>query len=220
MIRWFRRPRGDTFPDPELADATGLIAIGGDLRPARLLQAYRHGIFPWYGEDDPVCWWSPDPRAIVPLDGFHVPRRLRRTIDSGRFTLTINRDFAGVIRGCAEGRTDGTWITPEMIAAYETLHHMGHAHSVETWVDDALAGGIYGVALGGFFAGESMFTRRRDASKVALAFLVEHLRRRGFLLVDIQFLTEHTARFGAVEIPRSDYLARLRHALMLRVTFV
>src|SRR5437899_10186326 len=203
----------------DFADETGLIAIGGDLRPERLLQAYRSGVFPWYDENEPICWWSPDPRAIFELDGLHVSRRLRRTLRCGRFTLTVDRDFAGVIRGCAEGREEGTWITSEMIGAYEQLQALGYAHSIEAWQDSELAGGIYGVAIGGFFAGESMFTRRADASKVALVYLVERLRQRGFQLFDIQFLTEHTTRLGAVEIPRALYLARLRKALAVPVTF-
>src|SRR5438067_1171071 len=182
----------------EFADETGLVAIGGDLRPERLLQAYRSGVFPWYDDSEPICWWSPDPRAIFELDGLHVSRRLRRTLRSGRFTLTVNRDFAGVIRGCADRPADGIWITADMIAAYEALHRLGHAHSVEAWHEGRLAGGVYGVALGGFFAGESMFTRVRDASKVALAYLVDRLREREFQLFDIQFLTEHTTRLGAV----------------------
>ncbi len=204
---------------PELADDYGLVAVGGDLHPARLLEAYRHGVFPWYGEDDPICWWSPDPRAIFELDGLHVSRRLQRTLRSRRFEVTVNRAFAEVIRACAEAHTDGTWITPEMIVAYETLHRLGYAHSVEAWQEGELAGGVYGVALGGLFAGESRFTRRRDGSKVALAFLVDHLRHRGFQLFDIQFLTEHTARLGAIAIPRAHYLARLRRALDCPVTF-
>jgi leucyl/phenylalanyl-tRNA--protein transferase len=148
-----------------------------------------------------------------------VSRRLRRTLRSGRFTFTVNRDFAGTIRGCAD-RDEGTWITPDMIRAYESLHALGHAHSVEVWQEEELAGGLYGVALGGLFAGESMFSRRRDASKAALVFLIERLRQRGFQLFDIQMVTEHTARLGAVEIPRAQYLARLRRALACQVTFV
>jgi leucyl/phenylalanyl-tRNA--protein transferase len=207
------------FLDPELADDYGLVAVGGGLRPEVLLQAYCRGIFPWYDEGYPVCWWSPDPRAVFDLDRFHVPRRLRRTVRSGRFTVTVNRAFGAVIRGCAD-RPEGTWITADMIAAYETLHRLGYAHSVEVWAGERLGGGIYGVALGGLFAGESMFTRVRDTSKVALVFLVDRLRERGFPLFDIQMLTEHTARLGAVEIPRSEYLARLRRALACKVSFV
>ena len=210
----------DLWLNPELADEEGLVAVGGDLRPERLLRAYGRGIFPWFSEGYPILWWSPDPRAIFELDGLHVSRRLRRTIRSGRFTLTINRDFAGVIRGCADRPADGIWITADMIDAYEALHDLGHAHSVEAWHEGRLAGGIYGVALGGFFAGESMFTRVRDASKVALAYLVDCLRERRFQLFDIQFVTEHTTRLGAVEIRRADYLARLRSALQVQTSFV
>jgi leucyl/phenylalanyl-tRNA--protein transferase len=205
---------------PEFADDSGLIAVGGDLSPERLLQAYRCGVFPWYDENEPICWWSPDPRAIFELEGLHLSRRLQRTLRSGRFTFTVNQDFAGVIRGCASGRPEGTWITPDMIQAYERLHTLGYAHSIEAWQEGELAGGIYGVAIGGFFAGESMFTRRRDASKVALAHLVERLRQREFKLFDIQFLTEHTSRLGAIEIPRRDYLARLREALTIPTSFI
>lgn len=199
--------------EPELADETGLVAIGGDLEPDRLLDAYRRGIFPWFAEGDPILWWSPDPRAIFELERFHVPRRLARTIRSGRFLTTVNRDFCGVIQGCADSRPEGTWLTAEMIDAYLRLHQLGFAHSLEVWHEGLLAGGLYGVALGGFFAGESMFHRVRDASKVALAQLVERLRRRGFALFDTQMCTDHTAQLGAVEIPRGDYLTRLRHAL-------
>jgi leucyl/phenylalanyl-tRNA---protein transferase len=201
------------FPNPEWADDFGLVAIGGDLKPARLLQAYRSGIFPWFDEGDPILWWSPNPRAIIELNGLHVSRRLRRTIQTGRFTVTVNRDFRGVMHGCADRPNEGTWITETMLDAYDTLHRLGHAHSVEVWRNDDLAGGIYGVAVGGLFAGESMFTRMRDASKVALAHLVERLRERGFQLFDVQFLTEHTKRLGAIEIPRAEYLRRLRLAL-------
>jgi leucyl/phenylalanyl-tRNA--protein transferase len=198
--------------DPEFADEDGLVAVGGDLRPSRLLEAYRRGIFPWYDEGYPIMWWSPDPRAIIELDGLHVSRRLRRTIRSGRFAVTVNRDFAGVMRGCAD-RAEGTWITADMMLAYRKLHELGHAHSVETWSGDELAGGVYGLAIGGFFAGESMFKRRTDASKVALAFLVDRLRERGYQLFYIQFVTEHTKRLGAIEIPRAEYLTRLQRAL-------
>jgi leucyl/phenylalanyl-tRNA--protein transferase len=149
-----------------------------------------------------------------------VARRLQRTLRSGRFQVTVNQAFAEVIRGCADRCDQGTWITPDMIAAYERLHELGYAHSVEAWREGELAGGIYGVAIGGLFAGESMFTRRRDASKVALVHLVARLRQRGYQLFDIQLLTEHTARLGAVEIPRAEYLARLRQALARPVTFV
>lgn len=206
------------FFNPNRADAFGLVAVGGDLGTERLLAAYRSGVFPWYDVADPVCWWSPDPRAIFELDGLHVSRRLKRTLRSGKFLVTVNEDFSGVIRGCAD-REEGSWIHPEMIRAYERLHRLGHAHSLEVWRDGTLAGGTYGVAIGGFFAGESMFTRVTDASKVALVHLVERLRERGFQLFDIQMLTEHTQRLGAVEIARREYLQRLRKALAVQTTF-
>jgi leucyl/phenylalanyl-tRNA--protein transferase len=214
----------DLWLHPGFADEQGLVAVGGDLRPERLLRAYRRGVFPWFGEGDPVLWWSPDPRAIFEIGGLHVSHRLRRTIRSHRFQLTIDRDFAAVIRGCAcrpgTRPEDGVWITTEMIAAYEALHRLGHAHSVEAWHNGTLAGGVYGVAVGGLFAGESMFTRVRDASKVALAHLMDRLCERGFVLFDVQFLTAHTQRLGAVEIPRALYLERLRRAVAARVSFV
>ncbi len=196
----------------------GLVRVGGNLEPATLLQAYCTGVFPWFDEDWPICWWSPDPRAIFELDGFHCSHRLARTIRSGKFHVTIDRAFCKVIRGCAD-REEGSWITEAMIDAYERLHRLGIAHSVEAWQGDKLAGGLYGVAIAGFFAGESMFTRITDGSKVALAFTVEHLRRQGFTLFDTQFLTEHTARLGAVEIPRQEYLQRLEQALQVRASF-
>jgi leucyl/phenylalanyl-tRNA--protein transferase len=205
---------------PELADGQGLVGIGGALTTDLLLRAYRQGVFPWYGEGDPVLWWSPDPRAIFELDGLHVSKRLARTIRSGRFRCSVDEDFAGVIRGCAVRPGEGTWITADMIAAYEELHRLGHAHSVEAWQDGGLAGGVYGVAVGGLFAGESMFHRRTDASKVALAYLMGRLRERGFVLFDTQFVTEHTTRMGAVEISRREYLRRLRSAVAVATTFV
>jgi len=221
VIVWPWAKTGGPLLRPELADGSGLVAVGGDLRPGRLLEAYRRGVFPWYADGDPVCWWSPDPRAVLELDDLHVSRRLRRTIRSGRFTWTVNRAFAAVIRACADRPGHGTWITAEMVRAYERLHELGHAHSVEAWSQGVLAGGIYGVAVGGLFAGESMFSRLRDGSKVALVYLVERLRQRGFELFDIQLLTGHTARLGAVEISREEYLARLRWALARRgVSFV
>ena len=205
--------------NPERANEYGLVGIGGDLRADRLLQAYKSGIFPWYDEQSPICWWSPDPRAIFELDQFHAPRRLQRTMRTGRFRCTINQAFTEVMKGCAQ-RAEGTWIVPEMIDAYTRLHTLGWAHSVEAWRGEELAGGIYGVSIGGMFAGESMFTRIRDGSKVALTFLVEHLKRRGFELFDIQMLTEHTARLGAIEIRRGEYLKRLQRAVALPVTFI
>ncbi len=212
--------RDGFFLSPELADADGLVGVGGDLGPRRLLEAYRRGIFPWYDAQTPILWWSPDPRAVFELDGLHVSRRLARTVRSGKFTVTVDRDFAGVIRGCADRPEPGVWITPEMIEAYERLHRLGHAHSVEVWHGGELAGGLYGVAVGGLFAGESMFTRVRDASKVALVHVMGRLRERGYRLFDVQFLNDHTASLGAVEIPRREYLARLRRALECPASFV
>jgi leucyl/phenylalanyl-tRNA--protein transferase len=207
------------FPNPERANRDGLVAVGGDLSSARLLDAYRHGIFPYFDDTCPILWWSPDPRAIIELDGLHISRRLARTIRSGRFTTSINQAFDAVIRGCAD-REEGTWITGDMILAYNRLHRKGHAHSVEVWQAGELAGGIYGVAIGGVFAGESMFTRVRDASKVALVQLVEQMRVRGFTLFDVQYLNNHTKWMGAIEIPRRQYLARLREAVAIPTTFV
>jgi len=216
-------PPSRFFPPAEELDSEGLVGFGGRLTPEWLLDAYQHGIFPWpTGDPDvPIPWWSPDPRAIIELDRFHVPRRLARTIRSGRFELSYDRDFAGVIRGCATAadRTGGTWLTPEMIEAYVRLFKLGHAHSVEVWQDGRLVGGTYGVAIAGLFAAESKFYRVRDASKVALVHLVEQLRARGYALLDIQQLTPHTARFGAIEIPRREYLTRLAKALAQPTTF-
>lgn len=206
------------FLDPEFADEMGLVAVGGDLSPRRLLEAYSSGIFPWYDAGGPLLWWSPDPRAIFEMDGLHIAHRLARTLRSGKFRCTINQAFAQVIRGCAD-REEGTWITPDMMDAYERLHRLGLAHSVEAWCGTELAGGVYGVAIRGLFAAESMFTRRTDGSKVALAFLMKHLRRRGFQLFDIQMVTRHTLSLGAVEIPRRQYLDRLKKALRCEVTF-
>lgn len=216
-------PPSRFFPPAEEADSDGLIALGGRLAPEWLLDAYGHGIFPWPFSDEfePIVWCSPDPRAIIEFDRFHIPRRLLRTARSGRFTVTADLDFEGVIRGCATaaGRIGHTWLTRPMIAAYIKMHQLGHAHSVEVWHEGELAGGTYGLALGGLFAAESKFFRVRDASKVALVHLVAHLQVRGYRLLDIQQLTPHTARLGAVEIPRSEYLRRLAEAIDLCVTF-
>lgn len=198
----------------------GLVAVGGDLQPRRLIEAYCRGVFPWYDVGMPICWWSPDPRAIFELDGLYISRRLQRTVRSGRFTHTINKAFPNVIRACAHRPGEGTWLTKEMVAAYIRLHELGWAHSVEVWQDRKLVGGIYGVAIGGFFAGESMFHRVSDASKVAMVYLFAHLRARGYALFDTQFVTPHTSRMGAIEIPRSDYLRRLEAAIQMPVSFL
>ena len=196
------------------------------MEPEWLLDAYRHGVFPWpTGEDDPLLWWSPDPRCILPLDGFKSSSRLRRRMRSGRFEVTFDEDFVGVMRGCAKGpgREGGTWITRAIRAAYGRLHKLGHAHSVETWLVEGnerrLAGGVYGVAVGGLFAAESMFHYETDASKVALASLVKRLNERGFRLLDIQQWTAHTGSLGAVEVSRDDYLDRLAGVVDLAVNF-
>ena len=211
------------FPDPRTADTTGpypgLVAIGGDLSVPRLLLAYRSGMFPW--TDDPITWWSPDPRAIFELDQFHLPRSLARVIRKGVFQITRDRAFRKVIEGCAApalGRRT-TWISSQFLEAYTRLHEEGHAHSVECWQGEELAGGIYGLSIGGFFAGESMFHRVNDASKVALYCLVQHLRDRGFVLVDIQMLTPITRQLGAITISRDDYLKRLSEAVERQSSF-
>jgi leucyl/phenylalanyl-tRNA--protein transferase len=207
------------FPAPRSAGADGLVAIGGDLSVPRLLLAYRSGIFPWTVK--PITWWSPDPRAIFELDQFHVPRSLARLLHKGVFEITVDRAFRKVMEACAApapGR-QSTWVTPGFIEAYTRLHRQGHAHSVECWQKNELVGGIYGVSIGGFFAGESMFHRVSNASKVALCHLVEHLRARGFALFDIQMVTPVTRQLGAVEIPRPDYLRRLRKAVALDRSF-
>jgi leucyl/phenylalanyl-tRNA--protein transferase len=205
------------LPLIRLPEGEDLVAVGGDLRPRRLLAMYRAGIFPWYEEGTPILWWSPNPRAILELNALHVPRRLARTLRAGVFTVTFDRAFPAVIRGCAEARQEGTWITRAMETAYTRLHRLGHARSVEVWRNGALVGGLYGVALGGFFAAESMFHRESNASNVALVALVERLRARGFVLLDLQILNAHTARFGASEIPRTAYLERLEKALRTKV---
>jgi leucyl/phenylalanyl-tRNA---protein transferase len=248
------------FPPPTSTTPDGLLCIGGRLSPEWLIDAYRHGIFPWpMWEDEPVAWWSPDPRAVIELDGLHVSRRLGRTIRSRRFRVTFDQDFAGVIHGCATAgdRQGNTWLTPAMIAAYCRMHQLGHAHSVEVWLDPPLplgeglgvrvpcssderlktpspgspskppspegrgklVGGTYGIAIGGLFAAESMFHRARDASKIAVASLVERLRACGYQLLDIQQWTPHTGRMGAVEISREDYLRRIARAVELPVKF-
>lgn len=209
------------FPPLDQVPPHGLVGIGGRLTTEWLLDAYSHGIFPWPSEDRVLAWYSPDPRAILAFDGFHVSKRLRQTCRSKGFEVTRNRDFAGVMHGCgtAQSRRHGTWVTPSMKAAYRRLHNEGYAHSIETWLDGQLVGGVYGISLGGLFAAESMFYRVTDASKIALVHLVEHLRERGYVLLDIQMLTEHTARFGGVEISRREYLDRLAEALAAPASF-
>jgi len=187
--------------------------------PALLVKAYRQGIFPMALESGQIGWFSPDPRTILPLDTFHVPRRLARTVRQGLFDVTIDREFETVMRACAR-RAEGTWISEELVDSYLALHRLGLAHSVETWRQGQLAGGLYGVHIAGAFFGESMFYRVTDASKVALVALVDRLQRRSFALLDTQWTTPHLARFGAIEIPRSIYLQRLKRALSRECTFI
>lgn len=202
------------FPSPSEAEPSGLLAVGGDLRPERLLLAYRHGIFPWYDEP-PILWFAPPERMVLPPAELHVARRMERTLRQGRFRLTLDEDFEAVIQACATTpRHDevGTWITPEMQAAYTALHRLGFAHSCEAWIGDELVGGLYGVSLGAGFFAESMFHRERDASKAAFVGLVQQLARWNFQLFDCQLHTDHLASFGAREIPRAAFSERLERA--------
>jgi leucyl/phenylalanyl-tRNA--protein transferase len=198
----------------------GLVAVGGVVTPGSLLRAYRAGVFPW-SSDPMVTWWSPDPRAIFDMERYRPSRSLRKRLRRAGWTFALDRDFEGVMRKCAEpkpGRLT-TWITGDFIAAYTELHRRGAAHSVEVYQNDELVGGLYGVSIGGFFGGESMFHRSPDASKAAVAYLVRHLRERGFVLLDAQVPTPHLARLGAIEVSRDEYLARLQHAIALPVAF-
>lgn len=217
----FRISRPLVFPDPQLAERepNGLLGVGGDLSPNRLLLAYRSGIFPWYSPGQPILWWSPDPRMVLYPNRLHVPRRLRQTLraGAGKFAITLDRAFAEVVAGCANAprpgaKELGTWITPEMQRAYTRLHDLGHAHSCEAWLGDRLVGGVYGVTIGRYFAAESMFYRQANASKAALVCLVEQLGRWGFPLIDCQMHTPHVARFGGEEIERSRFLREVSAA--------
>jgi leucyl/phenylalanyl-tRNA--protein transferase len=211
MIPWL----GPRDPFPPLASAlrepNGLLAVDGDLSPARLIQAYSRGIFPWFAEGEPILWWSPDPRMVLFPAELKVSRSLRKTLRHGRYEVRTDTVFRQVMGGCAEPRNDqpGTWITPAMIDAYTHLHEIGIAHSVETWIDGELAGGLYGVALGKMFYGESMFSRRTDASKIAFVHLVRQLARWGFGMIDCQMKTAHLASLGAREISRDEFIRRL-----------
>jgi leucyl/phenylalanyl-tRNA--protein transferase len=198
----------------------GLVAVGGAVTPESLLRAYREGVFPW-SSDPMVTWWSPDPRAIFDMERYRPSRSLRKRIRRAGWFFTIDRDFEGVMRRCAEPTSSRltTWITDDFIAAYTELHRRGATHSVEVYEKDELVGGLYGVSIGGFFGGESMFNRRPDASKAAVAHLVQHLRERGFVLLDAQVPSPHLASLGAVEVSRDEYLVRLRDAIALPVAF-
>jgi leucyl/phenylalanyl-tRNA---protein transferase len=213
-LRWLSRSdAADRFPAPSeaLTEPNGLLAAGGDLEPARLLAAYRRGIFPWYADGQPILWWSPDPRSVLRPDEVHVSRSLRRSLIKGGFELRIDTAFAQVVAGCAAPRdyNASTWITAEMAAAYTRLHRLGWAHSFETWLDGELVGGLYGVAIGRVFFGESMFARATDASKVAFVNLAGQLRTRSFELIDCQVASAHVTSLGASTVPRAEFLARL-----------
>ncbi|MQY50350.1 leucyl/phenylalanyl-tRNA--protein transferase [Rhodocyclus gracilis] len=212
MISWLTAH--SAFPDTAhaLREPNGLLCAGGDLSPARLLDAYRHGIFPWFSPGDPLLWWSPDPRMVLFPSEFNCSRSLRKTLRGGRFEVRLDSAFAAVMEACANAARpgqSGTWISPEMRNAYGRLHELGYAHSVETWVDGELAGGLYGVCIGRMFYGESMFAHVRDASKIALAHLVRFLDTQGVGMIDCQMKTGHLASLGAREIARSDFTARL-----------
>lgn len=205
-----------TFPPPEFSREDGLLALDGDLTVPRLILAYSMGIFPWYCPGEPILWWSPDPRLVLYPEKLVVNRSLRKTLKRGRYRVTMDRAFAEVISNCASvprGDEDGTWIVDEMQAAYLALHREGYAHSVEAWDGDELVGGLYGVSLGRGFFGESMFSRKSDASKVCFVRLVRFLQAEGFRFVDCQVTTDHLLRFGAEEIPRSRFLRELDEAL-------
>lgn len=216
-LRWIDpREPPEAFPAVEqaLGDPDGLLAVGGDLSPARLLYAYRHGIFPWYHSDQPILWWSPDPRAVLFPRDVHISRSLRRRIAAGGYRLSFDTAFDDVMAACAAPRPQqpegGTWISPAMQAAYAGLQRLGHAHSVEIWMDGELAGGLYGIALGHVFFGESMFSRRTDASKLALVHLARQLDAWGYALIDCQVHSAHLESLGSVLIPRAEFLRLLR----------
>jgi len=215
MIPWLRaEDAADAFPpvDSALTDPNGLLCAGGDLSPARLLAAYRHGIFPWYAPGQPVLWWSPDPRAVLNPSEFHISRSLARSMRNRGYTQSLDTAYAEVVARCGDRtlRPEGTWITPAMLDAYVRLHELGQAHSVETWLGDRLVGGIYGVAVGRVFFGESMFSVARDASKIAMARLVEELIARGYEMLDCQIPSAHLASLGVRAIPRRRFVALLR----------
>ncbi len=206
------------FPDPEDSDAEGLLAVGGDLSPERLLLGYEQGIFPWYADGLPPMWWSPDPRAVVDPESLHVSRSLARELRRERFTVTFDRAFSDVMRECGNQREGGTWILPEMREAYAHLHALGHAHSFEVWLGERLVGGLYGVQRGALFAAESMFHRETNASKIALVAAVRSLFPAGIELFDVQFTTPHLASLGVRDISRSTYVARAKVAAFKHVS--
>ena len=213
-LRWLSAANGpESLPDPAdaLIEPNGLLAAGGSLEPAWLLKSYRRGIFPWFETGQPILWWSPDPRTVLRPDELRVSRSLRKRLRRGKFQVSADRDFAGVISACAAPRryTDSTWITAPMLAAYERLHELGWAHSFEAWTDETLVGGLYGVAIGKVFFGESMFARQSDASKVAFWHALQFLSEQGIELIDCQLPSEHLSRLGAKSLPRSEFLSLL-----------
>ncbi|EXU73735.1 leucyl/phenylalanyl-tRNA--protein transferase [Erwinia papayae] len=199
------------FPPPEMAlrEPNGLLAMGGDLSPARLLHAYHRGIFPWFSVGDPILWWSPDPRAVLYPEKFHLSRSMKRFHQRSPYRVTINQNFYGVLEGCASDRAEGTWITNEVKRAWLKLSEAGHAQSVEVWLDNELVGGMYGLSLGKIFCGESMFSYRENASKTALLVFSQYFIQQGGKLIDCQVLNPHTASLGAQEIARADYLQQV-----------
>jgi leucyl/phenylalanyl-tRNA--protein transferase len=212
----FRLSHELIFPPSLLAEENGILAVGGDLSPSRLILAYQNGIFPWYNEGEPIIWHSPDPRFVLFPDELRISKSLRKTLNQNRFKITFDRSFEDVITGCSQPRkmVRGTWLLPEMIEAYSELHRLGFAHSVEAWQGDVLAGGLYGVALGRCFFGESMFSRESNASKAALVALTGQLKERGFLMIDSQVFTSHISAMGGREIPRDEYIRLLKKALL------
>lgn len=208
-----------SFPPPEFAEDSGLLAMGGDLCVDRLLTAYKQGIFPWYEETTPILWWAPDPRMVLFPEDLHISKSLKKIIKKNQFEITFDKAFGEVISSCAYVRLDKgeeTWITPEMVNAYIDFHRAGYAHSVEVWHNGELAGGVYGVALGRAFFGESMFTNIDNASKVGFVYLVEHLKKWGFRFIDCQVATDNLERFGAKEIPRKEFMEILENEIKFK----
>lgn len=209
----FRLTKEIAFPYPELANEDGILAIGGDLSPERLLLAYRNGIFPWYTEDEPIIWWSPDPRFIIAPKDIIVSKSMKKILRKNLFRITFDTDFKSVITNCGELRKGNTWITNDMIDSYCLLHELGYAHSVEAWFEGSLVGGLYGVSLGKCFFGESMFSIMDNASKAAFITLARILDEKGFTLIDCQVYTKHLESLGAVNTPREDFLQLLKKSL-------
>ncbi len=203
------------FPPVHYAEPSGILAVGGDLAPERLLEAYRRGIFPWFSDDSPIIWWSPDPRFVIYPGDVKISRSMRQVLERGTFRITFDTAFRDVITGCSMPRRheDGTWITNEMIEAYVKLHELGYAHSIEAWEGDSLAGGLYGISLGRAFFGESMFSRVSNASKAAFITLAINLEKLGFEIIDCQVHTDHLESLGAFEIPREEFISIIKESL-------